>query len=151
MWAWRRIGSECDTILLHTLNELCDVEMIIHTGPDFLSAAESRKLLQSMDNVMLGYNWLMKDALDRDLLRFGFTVKLHFLWHTCHLARFQNPRLIWCYPFEDYMGKVVQSAQGSIAGTAAPLMGNKVMSNFRLVLHLQLFLAKRKLEQEASH
>ena len=99
---------------------------------------------------MLGYNWLMQDALDRKLLLWGFTVKLHFLWHTCDLARFQNPRLIWCYPLEDFMGKIVGSAKGCIAGTPAHLIGKKVMENFRLILHIQLFNALRVLRQAAE-
>jgi len=71
------------------------------------------------------------------ILRYPVTVKAHALWHLCCRAFRLNPRAVWCYMFEEFMGRVAQCASRSVAGTATQGIGRKVVENYRLVAALR--------------
>ena len=46
--------------------------------------------------------------------------------------------VIWAYEPEDFMRVMVTAARSCVAGTAMPLVGNKVLQNFLLVSELTM-------------
>ena len=50
-------------------------------------------------------------AAERGLKLFQVTPKFHFWIHIAYLARYQNPRLSWCYADEDLVGLTIEVAQ----------------------------------------
>lgn len=144
--AFRRQGNIYDGIRCEACDAITEVMSIVRTGPDFLSEEQSTRLLSKMDEFMSAYNYLCQSNLAEDKRLFGFTIKLHYAWHTCHLAKWINPRLLWCYQWEDFMGRLILAAKACLASTPVGLLGNKVISNSLLVLELDLQDARASLE-----
>ena len=90
------------------------------------------------DGFLLHYHWLAKCSEHRLELNYNFTFKCHFLWHIVYYARYLNPRLSWCYEFEDFVGVMILCAKSCMAGTPLRLVGNNCLENFLLVLQLRL-------------
>ena len=91
--------------------------------------------------------WLQLSALSHmcmveGILRYPATVKAHALWHLCCRTFRLNPRAVWCYMFEDFMGRVVQCASRSVAGTATQGIGRKVVEIYRLLAALRFGRSK---------
>ena len=95
-------------------------------------------MLHNYDEFLLHYNLLCKDALARGFLCYSIVTKLHMMWHIVFHARWLNPRFIWAYEFEDFVGAIINTAKACMAGTPLRLVGPKVMQNFLLVLNLRL-------------
>ena len=64
--------------------------------------------------------------------------KLHSLYHVAEFSRYMNPRFIWAYGGEDFMGTMVMSGKACVTSSPMHLIGNKVMENFRLALNILL-------------
>ena len=64
--------------------------------------------------------------------------KTHVLWHICYHARWLNPRFIWAYEFEDFVGAMITAAKSCMAGTPLRLVGTKTLDNYLMVLQLRL-------------
>ena len=115
----------------------------VRKSADFLSDDEAQALLAHTDDFLLCQNWLLKDSLASNQCLYAWTIKMHYMWHSAYMARYGNPRLLWCYPFEDWMGRCVTSAKACMAGTCQTLLGNKVLANALLVLELSLRAEER--------
>ena len=64
--------------------------------------------------------------------------KLHAFYHCVEQARYQNPTFVWNYEFEDFMNNVIMMAKSAMPRSPMCIIGNKVLTNFYLVLELQL-------------
>lgn len=133
----RHTGSERDDNRLRMYKCLNDCYHIIMTGAMFLKEVEWRKLIAQYDKFLLYYNWMCHYSLDHGALRYNFTFKVHAGYHVCEFARFLNPRIIWAYTFEDFMGKIARSAQASTAGTPLVLVAEKTVENFMRAKYLR--------------
>ena len=149
--AFKRPDVMWDEVLGRCFDSAIKACKIVRDGDNslFLSEAQSNELLSSIEMVMLCYDWLMKKSLELNNCWFAWTVKLHYLWHTCEMAKYLNPRAVWCYPFEDFIGRVVLSAKACMCSTAAEFVGNKTLANVFLVLELNLKREQRRKEEEA--
>ena len=97
----------------------------------------AEEMLQQCDVFLLHYNWLTRFSVDLGRLNYNIVFKCHSLWHIVHHARYLNPRVTWCYAFEDFVGTVIQSAKGCMHGSPLLIVGAKVLQNFLLDLHLR--------------
>ena len=64
--------------------------------------------------------------------------KMHELYNFVEQARYQNPTFVWNYEFEDFMNNVIIMAKSAMPGSPMCIIGNKVLTNFYLVLELRL-------------
>ena len=96
---------------------------------------------------LLHYSWLHNDALAKNRKQYVVQFKHHHMCHIMAHARFLNPMYVWCYPFEDSMGRLVASAKSRMAGTSQTLSDNKVMTNYLLVLKLTLRERQKQLDR----
>ena len=53
-------------------------------------------------------------------------------------SRSLNPKVPWCYEFEDFVGTIIRAARGCMSGTPLHLVGHKVLANYLLVLQMRL-------------
>ena len=60
------------------------------------------------------------------------------LWHICYHAHFQNPKVGWCFQFEDLVGESIRAAKGCMHGSCLSIVGRKVIEKLVLVLQLAL-------------
>ena len=137
-FALRRPLELKDDVQHRALCHLVKCDNLVRKSGDFLNDSDARSLLSATEDFLLCQNWLLKHALREKKMLYPWTIKYHFMWHIAYLSRYGSPRLAWCYPFEDFMGRLVISAKASMAGTSQPMLGNKVMANFLLVLELYL-------------
>ena len=68
---------------------------------------------------------------------FDVTSKTHFVLHCALLARFINPRVVWCFTGEDFMHKSQVVAQSCVKGHNGAQATSKMCHHFRLGMHLQ--------------
>ena len=61
---------------------------------------------------------------------FNFTVKNHYLLHVAMLAKYGNPRKLWCYAGEDFMHKAKELIAHSVSGTPHYLVPTKVAKKY---------------------
>ena len=115
-----------------------DMYTIILDNGRFLTEEQSSRLLELCEEHLLYYNLLCNLAVDRGCLFYGIMPKCHYLWHIVALSLYMNPRFLWCYEEESFMGCMTKAARSCVAGTAMRLVGDKVMENFLLVLELSL-------------
>ena len=95
-------------------------------------------MLRACDRYLVHYNWLTRKAEAEMRLDYNPAFKNHFLWHIVFHARFQNPKIGWCFPFEDFVGTVIRCARGCMHGTPLSLVGRKVLENFLLLTQVNL-------------
>lgn len=68
---------------------------------------------------------------------FDLTCKLHHVMHCALLAKYLNPRKVWCFTGEDMMGKDQEMAKSCVKGNSGPRAVVKMSSHYALGLHLK--------------
>ena len=109
-------------------------DVIMHAG-FVLTDAESVAVRHATDEFLLHYNVLAKTAENCGIRLYGFVPKFHWLWHLAEFAKFLNPRLVWCYPYEDFVGRIQRSASSCKHGTPMWAVPAKTMKNYSHVLN----------------
>eukprot|EP00969_Alexandrium_andersonii_P030409 1326228-Alexandrium_andersonii.AAC.1 len=127
---------------LAAVASLCAMYRVFLTGPVVLPEEGAKAALEHCEAFLLHYNWLLHSSLHKGDLLYNFTFKFHHLWHISHLSAYLNPVATWCYKYEDFMGKLVQSAKACLAGSPMEIVGNKCMENYLLVLELSFRFAR---------
>ena len=111
-----------------------DMYEVIMTSGFVLSDAEADAIESAVDQFLLHYNVLAKAAEEKGLFLYHVTPKFHWLWHIARFAKFLNPRLIWCYAFEDFVGRIQRCASSCQAGTPLWKVPVKCTDNYIRVL-----------------
>jgi hypothetical protein len=137
-------GSEHDVHRLLVLEALERCEALLRTAGCelFFDKATAAALEAAGESILLHLSALSHMCMVEGILRYPVTVKAHALWHLCCRTFSLNPRAVWCYVIEDFMGRVVQCASRSVAGTATQGIGRKVDENYRLVAALRFGRSK---------
>ena len=131
-------GSARDTHRIACCESLCRLFTICKDHGYVLPRADADMLLESCETFLVHYNWLTSFSAKCGLLNYNLVTKRHMIWHICHQGRFLNPRVGWCFEFEDYVGVVVRCAKGSMHGSSLAIVGRKCLENFLLLLQLSL-------------
>ena len=98
----------------------------------------SRSAVRCYEIFLLHYNALLHLSLARNVKNFNLTTQAHYLWNIANFSRYMNPRVIWCYEFEDFMGTLTLSGKTCVHGSPMAIIGNKVLENYLLVFNLAL-------------
>ena len=140
-------GTESELIRVAALESLDKLYCVFEKAGMFLNDSEYILAKRYLENFSLAYNWLANRAAEQGFLRYHLTIKLHMMFHIVDMSQYLNPRFLWCFSFEDYMGAVVQSARACVASTAMHKIGHKIMDNMLLLLHVMLELGDMWLRQ----
>ena len=127
-----------DTHRLVCFDELCLIFDTCRANGLRIPLAEATAMVTSCDNFLVHYNWLAHNSMSRGDVNYNITTKCHTLWHLCYHARFLNPKAIWCFEFEDFVGTIITCAKGCMAGSPLRIVGRKTLENFLLVLQLRV-------------
>ena len=111
---------------------------IIYENDMFLSRVAADELLDLTEKFQQHYHWLFVTASAEGRQQWKFTTKLHCLWHTMYFGRWLNPKASWCFSFEDFIGRIKDSAKACLHGTAMHNVCPKVVQNYVIVLHLMV-------------
>ena len=123
---------------LRACETLCGFYKTVKDAGMFMTEAEATFARKQVEQHLLHYNWLLKNAINRGVLLYPLVTKHHMVWHLADASRFLNPRVFWCYEFEDFIGDVVVSARSCLAGTQMRHIGAKILESYLLVLQVTL-------------
>ena len=124
-------GSSRAAHRIQCYKRLDKMNAIMSEGGLFLSNAAATELLTCCEAFMQHYSWLAADSMEKGLLRYNVVPKLHYLWHIAYLSRFQNPKAVSCYSFEDFVGRIQRICRSCTQGTAMHKVPHKVFRNYR--------------------
>lgn len=91
---------------------------------------------KAVGQMLLNYQWLAKDAFTRGETMWSVVQKHHM---TCHLpdqAKWVNPRYVWTYGSESFMGNMVKLASACLHGTQAKGVPIKMIGKWKFFWHL---------------
>jgi hypothetical protein len=93
--------------------------------------------------VLLEYNYLAKHAMGRVpyVPRWSVIPKHHYLAHLAQQAYVINPRMLWTYGGEDFVGKVSDLGHHCLRGNASFRVGSALAERYKLAMHIRF--AKR--------
>ena len=133
-------GTEHDDHRAAVCDHLLKAEALLRQpGQEiWLGPAEKEQLAWHTEVALLHYGALAVEAMRQGVLRWAVTPKFHYMWHLgCHNGGL-NPRAVWTYRFEDFMGRMVQSCSRSTAATTITGLGNKVVQQYSRAMSLRL-------------
>ena len=78
------------------------------------------------------------DDEDCDKQLFNVTAKFHMILHSLKLSYFIHPCRVWCFMGEDFMRTVQKIGESCVRGLQPTVVSSKMMSHYRLGLHLEL-------------
>ena len=131
-------GSERDAHRIACFESLSSIFQICSSNGHFIPPPEAEAMLAACERFLVHYNWLSNFAIVSLRLDYNPTFKFHMLWHICYHAQFQNPKVGWCFQFEDFVGECIRAAKGCMHGSSLSIVGRKVLENFVLALQLAL-------------
>ena len=98
----------------------------------------------------LHQNVLCSEAINDGEFYFQVTIKTHMLQHSAMHFEYYNPRMFWCYPDEDLMGRIAALASGVVKGTAILNLSTAIFARYRKRIYIKLLRQKRKRAQLQS-
>ena len=104
----------------------------------FLDRAAVENLRSAIEGALVSYQWLARSANDEGRLQWSIVNKFHFWYHVGEQACFINPRYVWTYMAEDYVGRVSELGAGCLTATKALDVNRKIAERIRLVRWVQL-------------
>ena len=84
----------------------------------------------------LNQHFLEDDACTKVL--FSLTSKGRMIRHSTLLSSYIHPWRLWCFMGEDFMRRVQKIGEASVRGLQATAVSTKMVSHYRLGMHLQL-------------
>ena len=138
-------GSEYDQIRLRALDSLETVFRTFRNASMFLTETEYQIAKNALDEHFVYYGYLASKSLEGNRMHYQVITKTHYLWHIVDHSRFLNPRFLWAFDFEDFMGQMVMAAKACLAGSKMSIVGDKVLVNYCLVFDLNVRARARNL------
>ena len=134
----RNRHSDHEEQFLCALRAASDMDAIVASSGLFLGLPRAQKLEALYEDFCLRMNVLTMDSIAQGKLLYNQTVKLHMMQHTCQLAKFCNPRLLWAYRWEVLMQKMIRCASNCTRSTSSEQVGNKTMVCYKHVFLLMI-------------
>ena len=123
-------------ILLYLkLNLEAEELLAVHKGDLAFPPDAAKRFEQIIESMLLVLTAIAEHFLPDRL--FNITQKAHFLQHISVLARFINPRLLWCFMGEDMQKRMSGLAKTCVNGLKPGQTSHKMLSRYRIALHLQ--------------
>eukprot|EP00439_Symbiodinium_sp_Y106_P027606 s8105_g3.t1 len=76
----------------------------LYTAAIIPSSSEGMGAFTSLNRALQNYQWLAAQAVSEGKCLWSMVPKLHYSAELAGQARFLNPRFVWCYGSEDYVG-----------------------------------------------
>lgn len=115
----------------------CEVEemLITHKMEMSLPSEEAAKFEELVEHMLLVLTSIADHFIGDKL--FGLTQKAHFIQHLALLAKYLNPRVVWCFMGEDHQKRMSGLAKTCVKGQQAGQTIFKMLHRYRLALELQ--------------
>jgi hypothetical protein len=133
---YHNTGSNHDRHVLKAARALDTVYTIMHSSPLFIPPDVYRDLVEAATSFLLSYNWLAQESHIANKKMWSLVPKHHYFAHLIEQAKFCNPRAVWCYGAEDFVGRASCLAQSCTRGSPGPLVISKMIAKYRIAKHL---------------
>lgn len=138
MFSRKNDESELHKHVSYCLDCMTVFEEYVRRTDFFWSATDVQFLKDTMVKFQLCYIAACQISVEAGICRFGYPAKGHYFEHIVSHHAGLIPSRVWCYRYEDFMGRLVACAQRCIAGTPLTHVGKKVMENYRMALSVRL-------------
>lgn len=133
---YHNTGSDHDRHVLQAARSLKYIYKIIHDGEMFLPVFEYRIFQRTATCFLLSYSWLATESHRQNKKMWSLVPKFHYFAHLVEQAQFCNPRFVWCYGSEDFVGRASCLAQSCTRGSPGPLVITKMLAKYRIAKHI---------------
>jgi hypothetical protein len=143
-WLWERHMNPSLTLhkqILLLLKKNSQMEEMLATYKDSFALPDAEAMLfkqYAFDLAQLNNQISEHFMEEEEPYLFQVTSKTHMVLHCALLAKYINPRVVWCFSGEDMMKNVQLLAVSCVKGVQGPKAVNKMVSHYRLGLHLQI-------------
>lgn len=120
-----------------TFNHAALMQRVVQHEGMFMSTHAQECLVFASSAFLAHYAALQKWAAEHDFVGYHCVPKFHM--GGVHLPKqscFINPRYVWTYKAEDWVGRVAQIAHSASFGTKSFLLSHKLVEKYELLLHL---------------
>ena len=143
-WAYKNtnpMGNERYLVLLY----ICRIQNVVDTSDYRLSDEKLDQLYTSVANLNNVMKVLQGDAAEKGKFLWRTTVKNHMSYHYGEDAEFTNPRITWCFQFEDFVGQVAKLACSCVAGRSLDRVPISIFERMNLLMSIMFTEASENL------
>ncbi len=131
-------GSDHDEHRCCLLESLAQFLKLVEDSPMVLPDAVADNMVAEVEKTLLHNNVLMRQSVVRGVVLYPHHFKHHVLYHIADHSRFLNPKWLWCFEWEDFVGDMITTAKSCTPGSSMGLVCNKVIENWLLVMNLSV-------------
>ena len=91
-----------------------------------------------VNEFMCHYSALARIAVNDGRMLWSIVPKFHFTFEVAEQARWESPRLFWCYSGETHVGYISRLGHTCLKGHPVYSVPAKLMQKYRIGLHLRL-------------
>lgn len=121
------------------LQAACNVYSTCDSQGMFMAAPASRFCLSSMEALLKNYSWFHHHTLDQDMYYCNIVPKCHFSWHMAYFSKYCNPRHVWTYKCESWVGKVSTIAASCAHGTRSSALTVSLAKKYIVMVSVNLW------------
>ncbi len=107
----------------------------MYDGADHPSAEQAAEFQEDIYRAQVHFKWLTVDAQNKDLLAWHFTMKTHNMYHLGEDASYLNPRLLWTYKGEDFVGCIAKISKSCTKAPVSQHVPRKVFEKYVRGIH----------------
>jgi hypothetical protein len=138
-------GSDHDLHRARLLSSISAFSDHMDACPMFPSEVQAAEARHHMQAFLKEAQWLKDRATAEGRMLWHIVPKHHMAEHMAEQFRFLNPRFVWTFRAEDFVGRVATLAHSVSFGTPARRLSTKIMEKYRLMLHIKY---TRKIQEE---
>lgn len=123
-------GSDRDQHREGLFRALFEMYRVMYEEPDHLSTKMSDQFREACYACQVHHKWLSVDSQRRNEFCWHWISKTHDIWHIGEDSQWLNPRLLWTYKGEDFVGRISYIAKSCTKATIAARVSNKIMDKY---------------------
>ena len=144
----RGLDQRPELQMVECLQAFCNLTQLFDEAPMFLSPQEYETARDLGERFLTLYEELNEwSSLDQRRL-FHKVHKHHSMQHMVHSAKDMNPRHVWNFRAEDFVGAMSRLAHSTSFGLKSTQVSNKVALKYKVLLHLKLTRAGFSINKE---
>ena len=116
------------------LNYLTRIQKASENKGWALKDEDSEILLESIHKFNAVLKSLQRDAVERFL--WNSTIKNHYTWHYGEQSFYINPDIVWCFGFEDFVGKIANISLSYTHGRSSDTIYSAVCAKYLLYISI---------------
>ncbi|OLQ12748.1 hypothetical protein AK812_SmicGene3343 [Symbiodinium microadriaticum] len=126
-------GTETDELLIQLYDSMSQLLDLMDSSGLFSSDDEASQAMERMNTFLESYSNLAAKAESDKLWR--KTIKFHMCRHLAASFQWGNPKFVWCFANEDYVGRISKLAHSASFGTSLLVLSQKVAEKYRHLQH----------------